>query len=35
MENRRVRSEINQGAATNASLTMSSRLLSVAKNVEK
>jgi hypothetical protein len=35
MENRRVRFEINQGAATNASLTMSSRLLSVARNVEK
>jgi hypothetical protein len=35
MENRRVRFEINQCAATNASLTMSSRLLSVARNVEK
>jgi hypothetical protein len=35
LENRRVRFEINQGAASNAELSLSSRLLNVAKAVEK
>ncbi len=35
LESRRVRFDINQAAASNAALTMSSRLLSVAKSVEK
>jgi hypothetical protein len=35
LESRRVRFDINQGAASNAALTMSSRLLNVAKSVEK
>jgi len=35
VENRRVRFDINQSAAANASLILSSRLLSVARTVEK
>ncbi len=35
LENHRVRFEINQGAASNAELSLSSRLLNVAKAVEK
>jgi hypothetical protein len=35
LENRRIRFVISQAAAANASLTLSSRLLSVAKQVEK
>ena len=35
LENRRVRFDINQSAATRAGLRLSSKLLSVARNVEK
>ena len=35
LENRRVRFDINQSAAANASLTLSSRLLNVAKSVRR
>jgi hypothetical protein len=35
VDNRRVRFDINQGAAVNAGLTLSSQLLSVARTVEK
>jgi hypothetical protein len=34
LENRRVRFDINQAAAENAGIKLSSRLLSVAKSVE-
>ena len=35
IENRRVRFDINQTAAANAELSLSSRMLSVARTVEK